>query len=322
MRSRAAAGGHRARPLGLVLLLALAVALGGCTTGQGDRGDIGGPGAASTSGSTGTRTGRGAASTGGSRAARAVLSGFVAFGDFGGGEHQQQVAAAIEHWATSHRVDALVTTGDNVYDHGDPRQFGPQLDQPYRRLRRIRPLWVALGNHDVEAGYGPLQLAHLGLPPLPYAKRLPGVELLFLDANHPDQRQGAWLDQHLAAPGPRFRVVVFHQPAYSCGSEHGSTRKVIRRWVPILERHRVALVLNGHEHDYQRFGSGAGVTYVVTGGGGKSLYPIRRSCSGVPARRAWAVRYHFVAVEVRRGSLELTAIAADGSVLDHATLTR
>jgi acid phosphatase len=97
---------------------------------------------------------------------------------------------------------------------------------------------------------------------------------------------------------------------------------VIRRWVPILERHRAALVLNGHEHDYQRFTSGAGVTYLVTGGGGKALYPILRSCSGVPARQAWAVRHHFVAVEVRRGSLSLTAIAEDGSVLDHAILTR
>jgi acid phosphatase len=252
-----------------------------------------------------------------------VLSGFVALGDFGGGKAQHAVATAMERWAAAgHRVDALVTTGDNVYDDGDPREFGPQLDQPYLRLRHGRPLWVTLGNHDVEAGYGPLQLDHLGLPPLPYAKRLPGVELLFLDANHPDQRQAAWLDQRLAAAGPPFRVVVFHQPAYSCGTEHGSTRQVVRRWVPILERHRTALVLNGHEHDYQRFTSSAGVTYVVTGGGGKSLYPILRSCSGVPARQAWAVRYHFVAVEVRRGSLELTAIAEDGSVLDRATLTR
>ncbi len=59
-------------------------------------------------------------------------------------------------------------------------------------------------------------------------------------------------------------MVIFHQPAYSRGTKHGSTRAVDRRWVPILERHRVALVLNGHEHDYQRFTSAAAVTYVVT----------------------------------------------------------
>src|SRR6266540_4264936 len=280
MRLRAGGCRHQVGPRGLALLLALAVVLGGCAstqegTGRGDD-QVAGEGAVWTSGPA-------RAPSGGP-----VVSGFVVFGDFGGGKAQHAVVTAIERWvAAGHRVDALVTTG----------------------------------NHVVEGGHGPQQLDHLGLPALPYAKRLPGVELLFLDANRPDGPQGDWLDRRLGAPGPAFRVVVFHQPAYSCGTEHGSTRAVIRRWVPILERHRAVLVLNGHEHDYQRFTSGAGVTYVVTGGGGKSLYPILRSCPGVPARQAWAVRYHFVAVEVRRGSLSLTAIAEDGSVLDRAVLT-
>lgn len=311
MRLREAGRDRRAGLLGVTTLLAVTIVLGGCGLVQGQRRGVASEGEAWT-----------AAPARSPRAGGAVLSGFVAFGDFGGGKAQHTVAAAIERWAARHRVDALVTTGDNVYDDGDPRQFGAQLDEPYRQLRRTRPLWVTLGNHDVEGGHGSEQLGYLGLPSLPYAKRLPGVELLFLDANRPDQAQGSWLDQQLAAPGPAFRVVVFHQPAYSCSSEHGSTRAVIRRWVPILDRHRAALVLNGHEHDYQRFVSASGVTYVVTGGGGKSLYPILRSCSGVPARLAWAIRYHFVAVEVRRGSLSLTAVAEEGTILDRVTLTR
>jgi hypothetical protein len=311
MRLRAAGRDQHHGLLGLTLLLTIGVVLGGCGIVQGETRGVAGEGATWTVGPPRPP-----------RADGAVLSGFVAFGDFGGGEAQQGVAAAIERWAARHRVDALVTTGDNVYDDGDPRQFGAQLDEPYRQLRRTRPLWVTLGNHDVDGGHGSEQLGHLGLPPLPYVKRLPGVELLFLDANRPDQSQASWLDRQLAAPGPAFQVVVFHQPAYSCGTEHGSTPAVIRRWVPILERHRATLVLNGHEHDYQRFASASGVTYVVTGGGGKSLYPILRSCSGVPARQAWAVRYHFVAIEIRRGSLSLTAIADDGTVLDRVALTR
>jgi hypothetical protein len=311
MRLHVAGRDRRAGLLGVTVLLAVGVVMGGCGIVQGRTGGVAGEGEAWTS-----------APARSAEAGGAVLSGFVAFGDFGGGKAQDAVAAAIERWAARHRVDALVTTGDNVYEDGDPRQFGAQLDEPYQRLRRTRPLWVTLGNHDVEGGHGGEQLGHLGLASLPYAKRLPGVELLFVDANRPDQSQASWLDRQLAAPGPAFRVVVFHQPAYSCSTEHGSTGAVIRRWVPILERHRVSLVLNGHDHDYQRFASGSGVTYVVTGGGGKGLYPILRSCSGVPARQAWAVRHHFVAVEIRRGSLSLTAIADDGAVLDQVTLTR
>jgi phosphodiesterase/alkaline phosphatase D-like protein len=59
-----------------------------------------------------------------------VRSGFVAFGDFGGGPAQRAVASAMYRWAAGRRVDALVTTGDNVYERGEPQRFGAQLDRP------------------------------------------------------------------------------------------------------------------------------------------------------------------------------------------------
>jgi 3',5'-cyclic AMP phosphodiesterase CpdA len=251
-----------------------------------------------------------------------VLSGFVAFGDFGGGPAQLDVAAAMERWgAGGHRVDALVTTGDNVYDVAEPSLFEAQLDRPYRSLRAGRPMWATLGNHDVAGGYGDEELAHLGLPPLPYAKELPGVQLLFVDANRPDDAQARWLDERLGGPGPPFRVVVFHQPAWSCGP-HGSTDAVGERWVPVFERHRVALVLNGHDHDYERLVSRRGVTYVVTGGGGRELYRVRQDCMDEPDQKAAAQRHHFVAVEVRSRSLLLRAVGVDGSVFDQAVIER
>src|SRR4029453_17703017 len=153
----------------------------------------------------------------------------------------------------------------------------------YQRLRRGRPLWVTLGNHDVVAGHGAAQLRHLGLPDLPYAKSLPGLELLFLDANRVDEAQASWLDDRLSAPGPELRTVVFHQPAWSCSS---------------------------HDSTYQRFVSPGGVTYVVTAGGGRQLYPVDGCAKGAPERVAEVVRHHFTAVEVRDGSLAVTAVAA------------
>ncbi|HLZ38446.1 MAG TPA: metallophosphoesterase, partial [Mycobacteriales bacterium] len=181
-----------------------------------------------------------------------VVTGFLAFGDFGNRSGQSSVARAMRRWAATHRIDALVTTGDNVYPNGEPEHYGDALDAPYAVLRRTAPLWVTLGNHDERRGHGDTQLRHLGLPSLPYTKSLPQVQLLFLDGNRVTRAQGRWLDRELSAPGPRHRVVVFHQPAYSC-SRHGSTDDVVDRWVPILERHRVSLVLSGHDHNYQRF---------------------------------------------------------------------
>ena len=116
--------------------------------------------------------------------------------------------------------------------------------------------------------------------------------------------------------------MVFHQPAYSCGTAHGSTPAVDSTWVPTLEAHRVALVVNGHEHLYERFKSANDVTYVVTGGGGAATHP-RGTCPGsVPPTQASAARHHFVGFEITGSTLTLTAVARTGETLDTATITR
>jgi hypothetical protein len=250
-------------------------------------------------------------------------SGFIAFGDAGtGGITQTEVADTMERWvASGHRVNALVEAGDDVYPDGNPALFTAALDTPYRNLRASRPLWVALGNHDVMAGYGDDQLRHLGLPDLPYAKTLPGVQLLFLDGNDPDSEQAQWLEAQLSQPGPALRVVVFHQPAYSCAA-HGNTPAVIQWWVPIFEKHRVALVISGHDHYYERFKSANDVTYVVTGGGGAAIYARSASCTGTPPSQFTASRHHFVGIEVRSRTMTLTVVARTGEVLETTTISR
>ena len=91
--------------------------------------------------------------------------------------------------------------------------------------------------------------------------------------------------------------------------------------MPVIERHRVALVLNGHDHDYERFTSPAGVTYVVTGGGGQTVFPLL-PCSDTPPENARADQHHFTGVEVTANTLTVTAVDTDGAVIDRAVLTR
>jgi Calcineurin-like phosphoesterase len=248
-------------------------------------------------------------------------SGFVAFGDFGGGAAQPAVAQQMTAWATTHRVDALVTTGDNVYPDGNPSRYAAQLDAPYAQLRQTRPFWLTLGNHDVQAGYGQDEIRYVALPNLPFRKELPGAQLLFLDANHPDGEQAAWLNARLSETGPPLRIVIFHQPAFSCAL-HGSTATVDEQWVGLLEGHRVPLVLNGHDHYYERFVSSSDVTYVVTGGGGQGLYKRRATCTDAPPSKATAQRHHFTSIEIQGTTITLTAVADDGTVFDQATITR
>ena len=66
-------------------------------------------------------------------------------------------------------------------------------------------------------------------------------------------------------------------------------------FVPILEAHDVDLVLAGHDHHYERFTPQNGVTYVVSGGGGKGT----RDVSGGPLTAFAEAVIHCVVVEVQ-----------------------
>jgi acid phosphatase len=94
--------------------------------------------------------------------------------------------------------------------------------------------------------------------------------------------QLAWLDDALAQSSADWKIVIGHHPVYSGKSPKGtvetgeSTHKVggspdlIARLDPILQRHRVPLYLNGHDHDLQHVLHGA-THFVCTGAGSKTM---------------------------------------------------
>lgn len=245
-----------------------------------------------------------------------AIAGFIAIGDFGGGEGQQSVADQMLRWKKAgHRVDAIVTVGDNVYDHGEPSKFADQLERPYAPLGV--PMYIALGNHDIDTRGGRPELDHLNMPTPPSKVNINGVEVFFLNSNEVNDSQASWLSRELAASKARARVVSFHHPAFSCGA-HKSTKKVDEKWVPVIDQADPDLVLNGHDHSYQRFSHG-GVTYVVTGGGGRSLTPVNPACK-VPldaTLESVATIYEFVAFELKSGGgWRMTTVDATGAIID------
>jgi len=65
-----------------------------------------------------------------------------------------------------------------------------------------------------------------------------------------------WLQADLAANTQKWTVVYFHHPPYSMGSHNSDTETELiemrQNFVPILEQHKVDLVLTGHSHNYER----------------------------------------------------------------------
>jgi hypothetical protein len=109
---------------------------------------------------------------------------------------------------------------------------------------------------------------------------------------------------------------VFHQPAYSCG-KHESTPEVQEELLPVIEGRGVDLVVNAHDHNYQRFPSIRGVTYVVSGGGAAPLYEVEDCPAGTPDPVAWNDDVHqFLYLSATPAQIKGQAVSVHSGVLD------
>jgi 3',5'-cyclic AMP phosphodiesterase CpdA len=252
--------------------------------------------------------------------APAGATAFVAIGDYGvGGDRQRALGQAVRTYVEATPTDLLVTLGDNDYTRG--QWFTPWWVESFGWLRGAgMQVAGSLGNHDVEYRRGRHVFAALGMPAPYYVKRVGALELVVLDSTSITPTQTRWLRRTLARPTKLKRVVAFHHPPYTCGGHSGSAA-IRRAWVPLFQRYRVRLVLNGHDHNYQRFAVRRGVTYVVHGGGAAGLYPLRSCPRWYPRRVAARVGHGFLHVTVEQDGFLVRVLDLQGRTIDRFRVT-
>lgn len=236
---------------------------------------------------------------------------FIAFADSGSGTvHQTRLAEVMKRVP----FDFAVIAGDIIYERGADAEYDPHYFRPYGELIKHLPFFPAVGNHDIvtEAG-GPFR-RNFYLPKgnFYYDFYWGDIHLIALDSNKVyDKNQQAWLETALQAPA-RWKIVYFHHPAFSSMEVYGDNPAVQSQWVPLFEKYGVDLVINGHAHGYERTVPMNGVTYVVTGGGGASIFPVGRN-----ERTAVSIStYEFVSVSLTDNLMTLKTIDANGTVVD------
>jgi len=246
---------------------------------------------------------------------RTPLLRLAVLGDAGTRESMQarvaaQVAAADRR---GRPFDALLITGDLVYEDGDSELTDASVIRPYAATFTRTEIIAALGNHDTESDEGSDIMRRLGRPSAVYVQDVGPVRVVSLNSNSVNSTQTTWLDRVLGQPRPTdsWLITVMHHPAFSSG-EHGSEDSVRRAWAPLFARHGVDLALSGHDHDYERTTPQNGVTYVVSGGGGAELRDVGRSSFTAKS----AKKHHFVDLTVFADRLEGRAIDKDGQVFD------
>lgn len=244
---------------------------------------------------------------------------FAVIGDYGSGWASQiQVAQRMCDWREDHPFDDVITTGDNIYPDGSKRYFQRGFFSPYDcLLSNDVSFHASLGNHDfvTRRGGDVLDEPAFGIPKRNYVHRSGGVRFVVADSNGLDRD---WLSAALKTqPLDRWTVVVFHHPVYSPAPTRPS-EPGYRPSLPKLFRARgVDLVLNGHAHIYFASKPLRKIRYVVTGGGGASLY----SCSAQWYVDECQARNHFVYVVATPDRITVRAIPPVGSPFHKFTTT-
>ncbi len=243
---------------------------------------------------------------------------FLAFGDSGGGGDDQ---LALTEQMYNFPYDLIVHTGDIAYDNGSIGEFEDTVFNMYGPLFRHVPFFPASGNHDYRTMQGAPFRAVFALPggngERWYSYDWGRIHFVALDTEADYATQAKWLDADLGATSLPWKIVYFHKPPYSSGN-HGSDLALRKALEPVLVKHRVQLVLAGHDHNYERTLPQQGVYHVVTGGGGVGTRPV--GTSGFTAFSEDVI--HFVQAEVGIDELVLHAIDANGTEFDSVVIRR
>jgi 3',5'-cyclic AMP phosphodiesterase CpdA len=256
-----------------------------------------------------------------------LLLRFAAIADTGSSTNNQYaVGRAMTRYHEKNPFNMVLMVGDNIYNNGEIAKIKEAFEIPYADLlKQGVKFYAALGNHDVRTANGDREVEYpqFNMQGQHYYTHEHGsIKFFVLETSSivdPESTtratQLAWLDRELAASKARWNIVYGHHNIYSAGVY--KVDAIMRRDItPILKKHKVKLWINGHDHNYQRSKPIDGTTYLVCGGGGANLYPVKPQ-----SWTAFAQSIHsFGIVEVYQDQIVLTGINSQGEVIDRGTV--
>jgi calcineurin-like phosphoesterase family protein len=224
------------------------------------------------------------------------------------------------------------TLGDDAYENGSAKNFADCYAPTWGRFRD-RTILPVVGNHEWltpgAAGYRD----YFGLQAEPngrtwYSMDLGAWHVIVLDSDcskvggcNADSEQGKWLANDLAQSSAQCTLALWHHPRFSSG-EHCDNVGTAPFW-QMLYQAGAELVLNGHDHDYERFSpmdpSGnvvrpGGIREIVVGTGGGGTRPFSKTVPNSEFRLAGT--YGVLRLTLHPASYDWEFLPTSGSVSD------
>jgi len=212
----------------------------------------------------------------------------AAFGDCGvPSANQTNVRDKYLQYIGSNPTDVWILMGDNAYNYGYDVEYQTGFFDPYKNtLLPNHPLFPSPGNHDYRNDQGfasdrttvdyyknftmPKNGECGGVPSNTeayYSFDWGPVHFLSLDSYGKEDAnttrlydtlgaQVTWIKQDLAANTKKWVIAYFHHPPFTVGGHFSDFEdeliQIREKFIRILERYGVDLVLCGHSHAYER----------------------------------------------------------------------
>lgn len=198
----------------------------------------------------------------------------------------------------------VFTSGDNAYEEGNKQEYFSCYEPTWgRHKERTRP---APGNHEYKTSAAHPYFEYFGENAGPagrgyYSYDVGSWHIVSLNSNisaRAGSAQVRWLREDLATHPAKCTLAYWHHPVFSSG-KHGNDARMREVW-RVLYEFGADVVVNGHDHIYERFApqtpagvldEGKGIREFIVGTGGKSLYRFGtiRANSQVRANSAFGV---------------------------------
>jgi 3',5'-cyclic AMP phosphodiesterase CpdA len=248
---------------------------------------------------------------------------FGAIGDNGDGDREQyEIGKQMLAWHGRFPFELVVMLGDNIYGSDRPQDYEAKFAIPYKGLldKEVK-FYASLGNHDSREQRF-YKLFNMD-DKLYYTFKAPKEDVRFfaLESTYMDQDQLKWIEDELKKSNERWKIAFFHHPLYSSARTHGSQLKLRAVLEPLFIQYNVSLVLNGHDHAYERIKPQNGIQYFLEGSSGKLRRGDLRQGSPLTAFGNDQTRT-FMLMEIDGDTMTFNTIDMAGTVIDSGMVTR
>lgn len=225
--------------------------------------------------------------------------------------------------------DAVLVLGDNQYPNGSVARYQGGYDRTWGQFKSIT--YPVPGNHEYGSPGAQGYFGYFGAAAGPsglgfYSHDLAGWHLIALNAEcdhvggcgsgSPEER---WLAADLATHPAACTLAYWHQPRFSSGT-HGSDPTYDAFWRDLYAA-GAEIVLNGHDHDYERLAPltpdgtadpARGIREFVVGTGGDSHYRFHTITQGSEVRIAES--FGVLKLTLRPGSYDWRFVSEPGAL--------